>query len=133
MEALVAQQIVLTSVRALSHSPIITPATRSEFEQYARDNVNLLKGSISVLGPLVQGGIFYRDNGVNVPYPPNATNPFFVPICQIAPILSNQAVIMYDLYNEANRKAAIDIALRTKLPATTDIIQLVQVNIARFL
>jgi len=120
------EQAALTSVRAVNYGPIINPATRPAFEAYARNNVALLGGTLKVLTPNVQGGIFQKVNGVNIPYPANATNPFFVPVCQIAPILSNQAVIMYDLYSEANRKAAIDIALQTKLPATTDIIQLVQ-------
>ena len=122
------QEISLASVRSISISPIITPATRSDFEQYAKNNVDLLKGNLSVLGPIVNGGISHKVNGVISPYPANASNAFFVPISQISPIASNQASVMYDLYSDPIFTSTIDRALQTKRPAMTDIIQLPQVH-----
>lgn len=45
---------------------------------------------------------------------------------QIAPLESNWAAIMYNLYNESNRRTAIDTVLATRDACSTDLIALVQ-------
>ena len=133
-EAYSVELLSVTSTRGISVAPFITPATRSAFQSYALENIDLLGGDSNFLRPQIQKGIFYKLNGVNTPYLPNATDSFFFPVWQIAPISSNMPVIMYDLYSEANRKRAIDIVIATKAPTATDIIQLVQdtaINVQR--
>jgi hypothetical protein len=116
----------LTLVRAVSYAPIVTQAARPAFEQYARDNIGTLGLTSADVAAQIRKGVFMKVGGINTWYPANASNPVYFPVGQIAPIATNQAVIMYDLYSEPNRRAAIDLAMASRQPATTDIIQLVQ-------
>lgn len=121
--------VALSGVRAVEFAPLITNDTRSEFERIARNNLGSLEeyGNKAVLPNLINGGIYKKVNGVNSFYPHNASAPsFFFPVSQCAPLYPNSAAMLYDLYSEPIRRAAINLALATKRPATTGIIQLVQ-------
>jgi CHASE1-domain containing sensor protein len=116
----------LNFARALSVAPFITPVLRPAFEAYAVQNAQRMGGDTSSLLPQIQQGIFFRRNGTNTPYPANANISFFLPVWQISPMGTNQAAILFDLNSEPNRNQAIALAVATREPATTDIIQLVQ-------
>ena len=49
-----------------------------------------------------------------------------VPVWQIAPIISNEEAVMFNLHSESNRREALDHMMEYKVPAFTALIQLVQ-------
>ena len=76
-------------------------------------------------------GIYAKTStGSKIRNPVNDTGSLYptihIPVWQIAPIASNAAAVMFNLHSEPRRQLALDLVLSTKLPALTDVLQLVQ-------
>ena len=139
--------LAIADGRALSYNPIITQdVNRLQWEEHATKSAYIL-GSSQLIDPLpnttfpdnrtVSFGIYSRNSSGSVVYDPgyaptsvNYSN-IMVPVWQIAPIVTNEKAVMFNLHSEYNRQRALDHMMQYKVPALTAILQLVQDTILR--
>jgi len=139
--------LAIADGRALSYNPIITQdVNRLEWEEHATKSAYIL-GSPQLINPppnttfpdnrTVSFGIYSRNSSGNVVYDPGYTSTsinysnIMVPVWQIAPIVTNEKAVMFNLHSEYNRQSALDHMMQYKVPALTAILQLVQDSILR--
>ena len=134
-------QLRLSNGRAMSFNPIITQdVDRLDWEAHAEESAWIL-GSPQLIEPeegtewpdnrTVSFGIYSRDADKNVIYDPGYAEAsvypsVLVPVWQIAPIVTNEKAVMFNLHSEPNRMRALDDMLTYRLTTLTAILQLVQ-------
>ena len=125
----------LSGFRFLAYSPLVTDVTRAGWEEYARKNVGLLKGP-PALTTSTNGSFTVADGMMNITtagkvkhsgYISQSKYPkWFFPVWQVAPILENHHVVMYDPHAfSGSRLMTIDKALEAGAGRFTDIVHLV--------
>lgn len=135
-------QLELANGRALSFNPIITQdVNRLGWEAHAAESAWIL-GAPQLVEPepglewpdnrTVEFGIYSRDpvtkDVIYDPgYMPLSVYPdVMVPVWQIAPIVTNEKAVMFNLHSEPNRMKALDDMLQYRVDTLTAILQLVQ-------
>ena len=119
----------LSAFLGVSFNPLVYPGDRAELEQRARaiDYSNLAEPPVPAAQVAAQLalGIWRRNaTGERAPSAPNA--PFYVPVLYMSPLRANLPAILFDIYSEPTRRAAVDQAMQTRRATLTDIITLVQ-------
>jgi class 3 adenylate cyclase len=135
-------QLRLANGRALSFNPIITQdVNRLGWEAHAEESAWIL-GAPLLVEPepgtewpdnrTVAFGIYSRDPETkdviyDPGYAPASVYPaVMVPVWQIAPIVTNEKAVMFNLHSEPNRMKALDDMLTYQVDTLTAILQLVQ-------
>lgn len=135
-------QLKLADGRALSFNPIITQdVNRLGWEAHAAESASIL-GAPQLVEPVpgtewpdnrtVAFGIYSRDPVTkeviyDPGYMPISVYPdVMVPVWQIAPIVTNEKAVMFNLHSEPNRMRALDDMLQYRVDTLTAILQLVQ-------
>lgn len=135
-------QLRLANGRALSFNPIITQdVNRLGWEAHAEESAWIL-GAPQLVEPepgtewpdnrTVAFGIYSRDPETkdviyDPGYAPASVYPaVMVPVWQIAPIVTNEKAVMFNLHSEPNRMKALDDMLTYQVDTLTAILQLVQ-------
>ena len=141
-QAIAEGQLRLATGRALSFNPIITQdVNRLEWEAHATESASIL-GAPQLITPepgttwpdnqTVAFGIYSRDPETreviyDPGYAPSSVYPaVMVPVWQIAPIVTNEKAVMFNLHSEPNRMRALDDMLTYRVNTLTAILQLVQ-------
>lgn len=141
-QAIAEGQLRLATGRALSFNPIITQdINRLEWEAHATESAYIL-GAPQLVTPepgttwpdnrTVAFGIYSRDPETrdviyDPGYAPSSVYPaVLVPVWQIAPIVTNEKAVMFNLHSEPNRMRALDDMLTYRVNTLTAILQLVQ-------
>jgi CHASE domain len=134
-EASMSQVCGLSGFKFLAYSPLVTNVTRAGWEEYARKNVALLEGPLS-LTESVNGSLTVADGISNITdtgkekhsgYIPQSTHPtWYFPVWQVAPIRLQSHVVMYDPHAfGGSRLTTIDKAIEARESKFTDTIHLV--------
>ncbi|KAL7505956.1 hypothetical protein ACHAXN_003317 [Cyclotella atomus] len=135
-------QLKLANGRALSFNPIITQdVDRLGWEAHATESAWILEAP-QLVEPeegtewpdnrTVEFGIYSRDPETkdviyDPGYAPASVYPsVMVPVWQIAPIVTNEKAVMFNLHSEPNRMKALDDMLTYRVETLTAILQLVQ-------
>ena len=100
---------------ALSINPYVAQEARAAFEAGMRRSTQFKDFRIAERNP----------DGKLVPA---SSRPNYVSVAFIAPLAGNASAVGYDIYSEPVRREAIDRAIRTRAPAATAPIRLVQEN-----
>lgn len=134
-EASMNQVCGLSGFKFLTFSPLVTNVTRAGWEEYARKNVALLEGPLS-LTESVNGSFTVADGISNVTatgkkkhsgYISDSTHPtWYFPLWQVAPIQVQSHVVMYDPHAfRGSRLTTIDKAIEAREGKFTDTIHLI--------
>jgi hypothetical protein len=115
----------LSGLQYISYSPLITNITRASWETYAKDNVRLLNGPLSLITATTNGISNLTSNRQKVrdtgyidgsPYPTA-----LFPVWQVAPIYGQAESVMVDLHAlVGNARKGIDRVLATKKTYITE-------------
>ena len=128
-------------MRGITWLPLVLPSQLQSFEAYANatlgaqwafatnaqmgyNNATDFAAGIATVTRNVQGGVFAGSASVHRPV--NASALYYFPVTQVAPLHTNEAVVMFDLNSEPTRARAIAAVMATGQPATTDWLYLVQ-------
>jgi hypothetical protein len=115
----------LSGLQYIAYSPLINNRTRASWEAYAKDNVRLLNGPLSLIAATANGISNLTSHRQKVhdtgyidgsPYPTA-----LLPVWQVAPIYSQADSVMVDLHAlVGNGRKAIDRVLATKKTYITE-------------
>lgn len=140
-EQISSSQLLVAEARAISFNPLIHQSSRRLWEAYAAANVGLLYAPASLSKSIggswpVSNGIYMKtSSGSRIYNSYNDSGSLYpeihVPVWQIAPILNNTKAVMYNLHSEPKRQLALDLAIKSKRAALTDVLQLVQDSYTR--
>ena len=134
-ESMMNDVIKMAALRSLQFAPLVKASQRKQWESYATSHLYLLNGPQSLNHSTdgswtVKDGIFNfsPDRSKKVSAISNvvgSTHPdWLFPLWQIAPIMSNAAVVMLDVHEE--QSTVVDTVIATMRPAVTDAFQLSQ-------
>ena len=125
--------------RFYENSPTVTPEQFRRFTGYLTKNQNVRAWEWIAAVPAAEKSTFEADaraagltgfeiwqNDARGTRAPAAGRAVFYPVTQIAPLAGNESALGFDLGSEPVRRAALETAVRTRLPTATDPITLVQ-------
>jgi hypothetical protein len=115
----------LSGLQYIAYSPLINNRTRASWEAYAKDNVRLLNGPLSLITAAANGIsnlTSYRQKVHDTGYIDGSPYPTtLLPVWQVAPIYGQAEIVMVDLHAlVGNGGKAIDRVLATKKTYITE-------------